>query len=64
MLCTLNVTIRCRFCYDKTRELKFIQLSVHVRTKTKNLVLKAFFDFEIFSFEVDANMYVCKGTVS
>jgi hypothetical protein len=43
-----------RFCYDKTRELKFVELSVQ----------NFFFFFEIFSFEVETNIYISKGTVS
>jgi hypothetical protein len=51
-----------RFCYDKTRELKFTELAVHVYIQrlAENLVQKGFFVFETCRFEIDAYMYVLK----
>jgi len=50
-----------RFCYDKIRELKFVELSVYVYKRLpENLVQTAFFLFEIFNYKVHAYMYVQK----
>jgi hypothetical protein len=51
-----NFSESLRFCYDKARELKYIQIYKYIQRNFK--AQKAFFVFVIISFDVDAYMYV------